>query len=121
MASTLDSKQCLTLKQVVGSFSAPITEEHAWSVVYEMTKTLDLCLDNPGIYHKLYLANRLEHVYIHEEGLVNDQTFIQEPESGMNYFVVLYFISLIRQCLHLVSLLLKTTTRGRFLKKYFNL
>ena len=99
VASTLDSKQCLTLKQVVGSFSAPITEEHAWSVVYEMTKTLDLCLDNPGIYHKLYLANRLEHVYIHEEGLVNDQTFIQEPESGMNYFVVLYFISLIRQYL----------------------
>eukprot|EP00093_Oithona_nana_P001430 01430.XXX_3188_210_1 [CDS] Oithona nana genome sequencing. len=90
VASTLDSKQCLTLKQVVGSFSAPITEEHAWSVVYEMTKTLDLCLDNPGIYHKLYLANRLEHVYIHEEGLVNDQTFIQEPESGMNYFVVFH-------------------------------
>ena len=100
VASTLDSNQCLTLKQVVGSFSAPITEEHAWSVVYEMTKTLDLCLANPAIYHKLYLANRLEHVYIHEEGLVSDQTFIQEPESGINYFVVLLSFSLIRQDLH---------------------
>ena len=48
--SSLGKDCCLTLKQVVSSFSAPITEEHAWAVVYEMVKTLDLCLSNPSIF-----------------------------------------------------------------------
>ena len=48
--SSLDGNGCLTLKQVVSSFSAPITEEHAWAVVYEMVKTLDVCLSNPSIF-----------------------------------------------------------------------
>ena len=31
-ASSLNDSNCLSLKQIVGSFSAPITEEHAWAV-----------------------------------------------------------------------------------------
>jgi len=81
IASSLDSNNCLTLKQVVGSFSAPITEEHAWAIVYETCKTLDLCLANPAIFHKLFIADKLEHVYIHDDGLISDRTFIQEPDS----------------------------------------
>ena len=66
--SILDSNKCLTLKQVVSSFSAPITEEHAWAVVYEMVKTLDVCLSNPGIFSRLFLATSLDHVLLHQDG-----------------------------------------------------
>ena len=30
--SSLNDSNCLSLKQIVGSFSAPITEEHAWAI-----------------------------------------------------------------------------------------
>ena len=32
----LDSEQCLNLDQVLQVFSAPITEEHAWAVIYQV-------------------------------------------------------------------------------------
>ena len=76
--SCLNSNNCLTLKQIVASFSAPITEEHAWAIVYETVKTLDICLGNPAIYSKLYSASNLDHVLVHQDGLVHQTTFIQE-------------------------------------------
>ena len=33
----LDNNECLSLGQVLKVFSAPITEEHAWAVLYQVT------------------------------------------------------------------------------------
>ena len=79
--TVLDTNGCLTLKQVVSSFSAPITEEHAWAVVYEMVKTLDVCLGNPSIFSRLFLATSLDHVLLHQDGHVHEKTYLQEPDS----------------------------------------
>ena len=76
---------CLTLKQVVRSFSAPITEEHAWAVVYETVKTLDLCLGNPAIFSRLFGASNLEHILIHQDGHVHEKTFLHEPDSVFSH------------------------------------
>ncbi len=75
-ASCLDGKNCLTLKQIVGSFSSPISEEHAWSIVYQMVRTLDICLSNPAVHHRLCSANSLDHVLLHQDGLVHEGTFL---------------------------------------------
>ena len=83
--SILDRNKCLTLKQVVSSFSAPITEEHAWAVVYEMVKTLDVCLSNPGILSRLFLATSLDHVLLHQEGYVHERTYLQEPDTVFSH------------------------------------
>ena len=32
----LDSGQCLSLEQILQSFSAPISEEHAWAVIHQV-------------------------------------------------------------------------------------
>lgn len=81
-ASHLNKLNCLTLRQIVGSFSAPITEEHAWAIVYEITKTLDICLANPSVAHRLFIVNNLSHVFIHEDGHVQEETFIVDNNEG---------------------------------------
>ena len=32
----LDREECLTLEQILQSFSAPISEEHAWAVIHQV-------------------------------------------------------------------------------------
>ena len=81
-ASHLNKLNCLTLRQIVGSFSAPITEEHAWAIVFEITKTLDICLANPSVAHRLFIVNNLSHVFIHEDGHVQEETFIVDNNEG---------------------------------------
>lgn len=81
-SSCLDSSGCLTLRQIVGSFSAPITEEHAWAVIYEAVRTLDICLSNPSMASKLNIASSLTHVRLHESGYAHDSTFIVNPDKG---------------------------------------
>ncbi len=49
MASVLNESGCVSLGQILGSFSAPISEEHAWAVTYEIVKTLDACLQNKSV------------------------------------------------------------------------
>ena len=49
MASVLSDSGCVSLGHILGSFSAPISEEHAWAVTYETVKTLDKCLQNKSV------------------------------------------------------------------------
>ena len=87
-ASQLNQLNCLTLRQIVGSFSAPITEEHAWAVVYETAKTLGLCLDNPSVAHRLFVVNAMDAILIHEDGHVHEDTFILDNSQGKRNFFV---------------------------------
>ena len=75
-SSSLDPTGCLTLHQIVGSFSAPISEEQAWAIIYESVRTLDLCLASPSLATKLFMANGLDHVRVHEDGHVHENSFI---------------------------------------------
>ena len=34
----LDADQCLSLEQILQSFSAPISEEHAWAVIHQVSQ-----------------------------------------------------------------------------------
>ena len=42
VASTASAKDRLSLEVIIGKFSSPLTEEHAWAIVYEALK----CLEN---------------------------------------------------------------------------
>ena len=37
----LDREECLTLEQILQSFSAPISEEHAWAVIHQVGHHLE--------------------------------------------------------------------------------
>ncbi len=74
--SKLDASGCLTLRQILGSFSAPITEEHAWAIIFEAVKTLHTCLGNHSLVAKLLLVTDLNHILLHKEGYVSEGTFM---------------------------------------------
>ena len=42
VASSASAKDRLSLEVIIGKFSSPLTEEHAWAIVYEALK----CLEN---------------------------------------------------------------------------
>ena len=44
----LNDDACLNLDVIIGSFSAPITEEHAWAIVFEAVKCLENLVKNPN-------------------------------------------------------------------------
>ena len=44
----LSNDACLNLDVIIGSFSAPITEEHAWAIVFEAVKCLENLVKNPN-------------------------------------------------------------------------
>ena len=68
----LDASGCLTLERIISSFSAPITEEHAWAVIYESLK----CLDNVITAQiRSYDAVDPAHLLVHAEGFVHPATF----------------------------------------------
>ena len=90
MASVLSESGCVSLGQILGSFSAPISEEHAWAVTYETVKTLDACLQNKSV---IVHANATDganavasdtfcevtspsDVLIHQDGFVSTDSFL---------------------------------------------
>ena len=40
---SLDTNNCLDLQQILAVFSAPITEEHAWALVHQVTRGCCYC------------------------------------------------------------------------------
>jgi len=46
MTSTfrLDEDRCLTLEQILGTFTTPITEQHAWAITYQVNTPSSLLL-----------------------------------------------------------------------------
>eukprot|EP00092_Neocalanus_flemingeri_P000861 GFUD01000918.1.p1 GENE.GFUD01000918.1~~GFUD01000918.1.p1 ORF type:complete len:612 (+),score=113.89 GFUD01000918.1:56-1891(+) len=69
----LDSSHCLSLKQVVQSFCAPIKEEHAWAVLHQGVLALLQVSDQP-----CYLVRDLEDILISNEGYLHARTFTRD-------------------------------------------
>ena len=38
----LDDQNCLNLEEVLEAFSGPITEQHAWAIIYQAAKSLGM-------------------------------------------------------------------------------
>ena len=49
----LDDNECLGLGQVLKVFSAPITEEHAWAVLYQVTFSIQSDLSE--VFHSDFI------------------------------------------------------------------
>jgi len=68
----LDQQDCLTLAQILRSFSAPITEEHAWAVIHQAVTTLG---ELEGLEDQLYLMTEADQLLVTKDGLVHPSTF----------------------------------------------
>ena len=61
-ASTLDNQGCLSLEQILKSFSAPISEEHAWAIIHQVRtyRTYRTCRILANYFHKFSKCIKLQ-------------------------------------------------------------
>ncbi len=88
MASKLSKSGCLSLGQILNSFSNPISEEQAWAVTYEVIKTLDACLAFKAVTgeapdtQSYFEVQSPSEIIIHWDGRVDEDTFIEKNNSA---------------------------------------
>jgi len=69
----LDKDKCVDLDQVLRVFSAPITEEHAWALVYQSLEILDNIIDDDQT--EFYRIETARDILLTSDGLVHFNTF----------------------------------------------
>lgn len=96
----LNSECCLSLDLITSSFSAPITEEHAWAIVFECVKCLQEIVERHEINKQtssqrgrkcsVFVVTSTQHIYLHRDGRIHASTFLQtqDSSSSKNYFFV---------------------------------
>ncbi len=81
----LDSaSQSLSLARITSSFSAPITEEHAFAIIHECLSSLKSLVVNRGSRRKRLLftvPQGTQDIYLHKEGRVHERTFLGDQDS----------------------------------------
>jgi len=79
---SLDTEGCLTLEQILNSFSAPISEEHAWAVIHQALQCLSKLLDDLARSDTIaHVVSSTQHILINNEGKVHRNTFISSKQS----------------------------------------
>ena len=68
----LDRNGCITLKNILISFNAPINEEHAWALCYQCSKCFKNSIRNER--ETCLLVSELDHVLLHRDGQVHSNT-----------------------------------------------
>lgn len=68
----LDDKGCVSLMDILISFNAPISEEHAWALCYQCAKCFKNALQSDR--EKCKVVTDLDHVLIHRDGQVHSST-----------------------------------------------
>lgn len=76
----LDAQGCLSLGNILESFSAAINEEHAWAICFLFAKTGQSVLSDPECKKACHLVSKTEHVKLHKDGDVHEETFL--PHSA---------------------------------------
>ena len=96
----LDEFGCLTLAEILKCFNAPISEEHAWALIYQCLRALDSCIrDNlirqPGDFeltikesqsnddrpqvdvqqHQILSVLSNDEILIQEDGIIHHKTW----------------------------------------------
>lgn len=77
----LDSRNCLTLEQILQAFMAPISEQHAWAVVHQATKCLASVLEQADMDAAKFMVMKSRDIIIHKDGFVHKDTFLS-PRLG---------------------------------------
>ena len=91
----------VTLEFILKTFGAPITEEHAWAILYLGVTKLDRLFQGPT---SCYIPRSLEHLILTSDGDISEETFMsnagsQKPEltnlaTGVAEFAVLVYDAL---------------------------
>ena len=84
----LTQEGCLSLAKITHDFSAPITEEHAWAVVFECVKCLSSVMEGKP---RVFVVTNTQQILLHREGRVHESTFLNDQ----------CFIFQLREILHL--------------------
>lgn len=79
---SLDNEGCLSLQQILHSFSAPISEEHAWAVIHQALQCLSKLLDDLARSDTIaHVVSSTQHILINNEGKVHRNTFLSSKHS----------------------------------------
>ena len=82
-----ESKQCLNLDIIMSKFSSPLTEEHAWAIIFECLKLLATLAK---VSHKIHLVRSTRDVFLDVDGKVNEATFLDRvvinPDGKQDFF-----------------------------------
>lgn len=72
----LDGNECVSLLDILISFNAPVTEEHAWALCFQCAK----CVKNGLLSDrtKCRVVDELHQVLIHRDGHVHSSTVFEE-------------------------------------------
>ena len=83
----------LSLEQIIGGFNAPISEQHAWAVIYESLRTLDAllkdfstvlrCDEDVSCY--LRQVSKCGDIFVEQSGKISDETFIGQEHKGESF------------------------------------
>lgn len=82
----LDENDCVSLLDILISFNAPISEEHAWALCFQCAK----CIKNAFVSDrtKCRVFDNLEQVKLHRDGHVHSSTVFsgggteEQPENA---------------------------------------
>lgn len=89
---SLDSNGCVTLQDILISFNAPITEQHAWALCHQCAKCFKNAIETDR--GRCCIVSKVEHVLIHKEGQVHSNTIFAgggSSDTGKYVTVVLHF------------------------------
>jgi len=75
-----NSDKCLALEEITSSLSAPITEEHAWAIVFECVKCLHSMVESKP--RKVFIVTNTKQILLHQEGRVHESTFLIPENCG---------------------------------------
>lgn len=79
---TLDPDGCITLTNVLQSFTAGVNEEQAWALCYQIIKSAQCILSDPEDRESVLLVTETEHIKLHQDGSVHKNTFMREDHRG---------------------------------------
>ncbi|XP_023323232.1 protein spire homolog 1 isoform X2 [Eurytemora carolleeae] len=74
-ACALDKQGCLSLEQILKSFSAPISEEHAWAIIHQSLVCLSRLLENLVSNPLLHLVTSTSDILLSSDGSVDEKTY----------------------------------------------
>lgn len=78
----LDSRNVVSLADILKSFHAPISEEYAWALTYQCAKCGQSVLANDEEREICHLITQPEHLLVHKDGQIHPHSFIsQDPAS----------------------------------------
>lgn len=70
----LDSDLCVSLRNILVSFNAPISEEQAWALVYNFAKCF--CNEASDQDNQSKFVSKPKDIFLHRDGYVHSKTIL---------------------------------------------